>query len=85
MSTLNYISFSDTLPAVHLSFSDIHGCAVFVNGKMRCWGYNLNGQLGDQTQQGRGSDIGISSVSAATFVVYAPTIDNYEVVQSYAG
>ncbi|MDZ4813519.1 MAG: chromosome condensation regulator RCC1 [Pseudomonadota bacterium] len=45
-----------------------HGCAVVAGGAVKCWGYNLNGQLGNDTTSS--SDIGVNAlgISGATAI-----------------
>jgi alpha-tubulin suppressor-like RCC1 family protein len=67
------IVFSTTDLAVSVTAGYQHSCAVFANGKMRCWGYNAQGQLGD------GATTPISwggtglAISLAPFVSFATT------------
>lgn len=48
MTTLDFLSFSDTIPMVMIS-SYLHLCGVFANSKIRCWSKNTYQQLGDGT------------------------------------
>jgi cysteine-rich repeat protein len=44
-----------------------HSCAVLTNGTANCWGYNTNGQLGDNTVLNRklpGAVLGLSGVAS---------------------
>ncbi len=74
-----FLAFSDTLGAVQLALGDEHACAVFVNAKVRCWGANDAGQLGDATLVDRGSFL-THPLAEATFAVFAPSIDPIPVV-----
>jgi cysteine-rich repeat protein len=55
MATLPYIVFSDTIPVVEVTTGRLHTCALFENGKARCWGdtqykavgYAVGGNVGD--------------------------------------
>jgi len=38
---------------VSLAASGAHTCAVSAGGDVYCWGYNLDGQLGDGTRSNR--------------------------------
>lgn len=83
LSTLTYIAFSDSIPATMLSLAR-HSCALFINGRIRCFGDNLAQQLGDTTtiSHGRSST---SSITAAVFVTFAPTINTLEITLISAG
>eukprot|EP00163_Fabomonas_tropica_P026394 TRINITY_DN4825_c0_g2_i1.p1 TRINITY_DN4825_c0_g2~~TRINITY_DN4825_c0_g2_i1.p1 ORF type:complete len:251 (+),score=24.09 TRINITY_DN4825_c0_g2_i1:162-914(+) len=45
MSTLGYIPFSTTHLATQVTAGEFHSCALFNNGKVRCWGSDSRGQL----------------------------------------
>ena len=38
-----------------LDAGDYHSCAVVTSGAIKCWGYNVYGQLGDGTRTDRGA------------------------------
>ncbi|MCC7442362.1 MAG: hypothetical protein IT285_12065 [Bdellovibrionales bacterium] len=40
--------------ATALAAADFHTCAILDNGSLKCWGYNLNGQLGQGDTNHRG-------------------------------
>jgi alpha-tubulin suppressor-like RCC1 family protein len=46
MSSLGYISFSDSIPAISVSAGESHTCAAFTNERTRCWGSGNYGELG---------------------------------------
>ncbi|WP_434424146.1 RCC1 domain-containing protein [Nannocystis pusilla] len=57
----------DDLPALDLGLAnkvlqisrwDIHACALFESGAVKCWGHNLNGQLGLGDKEHRGDNPG---------------------------
>jgi alpha-tubulin suppressor-like RCC1 family protein len=48
--------------AIALAAGDAHACAVLTDGRIRCWGANGSGQLGDGT-----------TVSPALGVLVAPS------------
>lgn len=57
-----------------VSSGDYHTCAVLKGGKLKCWGYNSNGQLGDGSTKERrtpkqveGLTSGVKSVSAGGY------------------
>ncbi len=57
--------------AVKLAGGSKHECALLVDGRVMCWGYNFYGQLGDQTSVNRSTpvqfklDAGAIDVSAS--------------------
>jgi hypothetical protein len=58
MSTLDYITFSDTQPAVEIATGTLSSCALFATGGVRCWGVNANGELGTDQGATVGNDPG---------------------------
>lgn len=84
MATLNFIVFSDDVPAIQLA-GMAHACAVFANGRVRCWGYNGNQQLGDTTYENRGSGTQHSSITEARYVSFSPTINTIPIVSVTCG
>jgi alpha-tubulin suppressor-like RCC1 family protein len=75
VNTLDYISFSDLVPARSISSKYTHNCAVFVNDRVRCWGLNANYQLSDGTTNDRGKGTGVNSITSATFVDFSPSVN----------
>ena len=72
VSDISGLSIAST--AVSVTAGGAHSCAVMANGTVRCWGYNDDGQLGDNSTTGGlvpvpVSDISGDSVSAATTAV----------------
>jgi alpha-tubulin suppressor-like RCC1 family protein len=45
-----------------------HSCAVLTGGKVKCWGYNANGQLGDGTTTSRTTPVEVSGIKTATSI-----------------
>eukprot|EP00163_Fabomonas_tropica_P031016 TRINITY_DN7227_c0_g2_i1.p2 TRINITY_DN7227_c0_g2~~TRINITY_DN7227_c0_g2_i1.p2 ORF type:complete len:478 (-),score=40.77 TRINITY_DN7227_c0_g2_i1:2632-4065(-) len=43
---VRYINFNDTFVATQVAVGRSHVCALFDNGRARCWGPNRNGELG---------------------------------------
>lgn len=87
VSTMDFIRFSDTIPAISISCGDVHVCAVHANYRVRCWGRNDNRQLGDgSTSAMKGSEANpLSSISSTLFVSFAPSINTIPVVQVESG
>ncbi len=48
---------SGVATAVDVAVGDQHACAALSNGRVRCWGSNLMGQLGDGTQVQRNTPV----------------------------
>lgn len=46
LNTLASLAFSDTIPAIAIGPFGITACALFANGRVRCWGDNQSMQLG---------------------------------------
>ena len=49
-----------------LSLGYKHSCALLSNGTIKCWGYNVYGQLGDGTTTNRITPVLVSGISNAT-------------------
>ncbi len=81
--TMNtFVTFSDTIPAIEIA-ANWQICAVFLNNRVRCFGNNNVGELGDGTFISRGTVT--SSVTTATFVTFAATINTIPVKSVAAG
>ncbi len=50
-----------------------HTCAVTTAGAVKCWGWNLYGQLGDGTPTARATPVGVSGLDAGVTAVAAGT------------
>jgi hypothetical protein len=74
-----FLTFSDTVPITQLSGST-HICALHVNARVRCWGHDDNGQLGNPSMGSKGTGIGTSSITAAVYVTFAPSINTIPIV-----
>jgi len=58
--------------AINVSTGDSHTCVVMVNGSAQCWGYNSNGQLGNNSTTNSlapGPVSGITGFASATTAV----------------
>ncbi len=52
-----------------LALSDYHACAVHRNGTAWCWGFNLQGQLGDGTTTRRSQPVQVSGLTQVQQIV----------------
>jgi cysteine-rich repeat protein len=48
-----------------------HACALLTGGRVKCWGNNESGQLGDGTTTGRAAPVDVSGLAAGAAVVAA--------------
>jgi len=46
-----------------------HGCALTGDGRLKCWGYNYYGQLGDGTNVNRSAAVGVSGLAGGVSAV----------------
>lgn len=72
MSSLAFISFSDTALVTQLAVGDYHSCAVFSGGRCRCWGYGGEGQLGNGAMT---NQMGVSAgqVGSLDYIAFGTT------------
>ena len=56
-ASLQDINFGTAQTVVELAVGGYHGCALFDDNTVRCWGFNLNGQLGLGDVENRGDDL----------------------------
>ncbi len=54
-----------------LEAADDHTCALLSNGTVKCWGFNLYGQLGDGTAENRNSPVDVTGLTSGTAAVAA--------------
>jgi alpha-tubulin suppressor-like RCC1 family protein len=62
------VAVSGLTNAVSLSAGYNHACALLADGTMRCWGDNVNGQLGDPWTPGSSVPVVVSDISGATAI-----------------
>jgi len=66
------VEVSGLTNVLHIALGDAHSCALIPNevrlldGKIMCWGYNANGQLGDGTTTRRLTPVQVSGITTAT-------------------
>ena len=72
MDSLPFVAFGDTIPASQITGGELHTCALFGNGGVRCWGNNLYGQLG----QGNSAILGDepAEMSTVPYVSFSVTM-----------
>jgi alpha-tubulin suppressor-like RCC1 family protein len=70
----NILRFTGTAPppvvpvvaASQVDAGDQYACALVAGGGVRCWGSNLDGQVGDGTTSDRATPVAVSNLSGAT-------------------
>eukprot|EP00163_Fabomonas_tropica_P026281 TRINITY_DN4759_c0_g1_i1.p1 TRINITY_DN4759_c0_g1~~TRINITY_DN4759_c0_g1_i1.p1 ORF type:complete len:2765 (+),score=608.45 TRINITY_DN4759_c0_g1_i1:633-8927(+) len=83
MTWLSYVTFADTSRIVDIAAGADHSCALFANGKVRCWGGNMYGQIGVNTADAYyGLSPGAQSTTALDFI---PFSDGQPAVSIHAG
>lgn len=60
-----------TADAARISAGSFHTCAVKTDGSAWCWGYNLNGRLGDGTVINRSSPVQVSGFASGVLGIAA--------------
>jgi len=55
--------------AKNIDLGSSHSCAVLTDGKVKCWGENDMGQLGDGTTTDRSTPVEVSGITSATSIV----------------
>lgn len=54
---------------VATNYASDHSCALMTNGAVKCWGDNVNGQLGDGTKTNRSTPTDVSGFSSGVVAV----------------
>jgi hypothetical protein len=65
--------------------SKAHSCGLFINNRLRCWGYNAQEQLGDSTSADKGSGPAPNSIANSLFVTFAVSINSIPIVSAALG
>jgi alpha-tubulin suppressor-like RCC1 family protein len=55
---------------------NVHTCALTTAGAVRCWGWNVYGQLGDGSTMGRSTPVAVSSLGSGVATIVAGTSHN---------
>jgi alpha-tubulin suppressor-like RCC1 family protein len=84
MTTLDFIDFSDLIPAIQISGTRSFACALFLNRRVRCFGDNTSQNLGDTTTFARGSSL-TYPLSSSVFVTFKDSINSIPIEEVYAG
>ncbi len=81
--SLPTVSLGGTNRAIDISAGASHACAVLESGTVKCWGYNLNSQLGDGTTTSSFVPIQVSGLLDGGVSVLAG--DNFSCARLYDG
>jgi len=54
--------------ATSIALGGVHSCALLMDGKVMCWGWNQFGQLGDRTTTDRVTPVEVSGITTATSI-----------------
>jgi alpha-tubulin suppressor-like RCC1 family protein len=54
-----------------IAVGDLHTCAVTTTGEVKCWGYNVNGQLGDGSTDSRSVPVTVSGLTSGVAAISA--------------
>jgi alpha-tubulin suppressor-like RCC1 family protein len=66
----SHVAVSGLANAAGISSSgSIHTCAAITGGAVNCWGYNLNGQIGDSSNTSRHFATAVTGITTASKVV----------------
>lgn len=60
-----------TSGVVHISVGELHTCAVTTSGAAKCWGYNRDGQLGDNSTNDRAMPVAVSGLTSGVASISA--------------
>lgn len=76
-STVNSSSAVDAIApgsgVTAIAAGDLHTCAVFGSGTVKCWGDNTHGQLGDGTTTSRNTPTAVGAIASGATAISAGT------------
>eukprot|EP00163_Fabomonas_tropica_P022311 TRINITY_DN3891_c0_g1_i2.p1 TRINITY_DN3891_c0_g1~~TRINITY_DN3891_c0_g1_i2.p1 ORF type:complete len:4052 (-),score=937.52 TRINITY_DN3891_c0_g1_i2:314-12469(-) len=81
MTTIDYLVFSDTVPPIQVGVGQFHTCALFENGKVRCWGSGTSGRVGqDSTDHWADGSSSARELSDIPYIVFQDAVPVIEVI-----
>ncbi len=69
--TLTALANQHGAPAVTIAAGASHVCELTSGGRVRCWGYNGDGELGDGTTVARLAPVGVAGLGAGVTAIAA--------------
>jgi len=52
-----------------ISLGDVHTCALKTNGTVYCWGHNVEGQLGDNTNENKKTPVQVQGINGEGYLL----------------
>ncbi len=68
---------------VAIATGDYYSCALTIAGAVKCWGWNLYGQLGDGTLQDRHSPVSVSGLSSGVSAISSAALHSCALTRAH--